>query len=251
MNIIFLGKSKESSCKALKHLLKKNQKVVYAVIPSGESDLRNLCEKEKINIISDLELYEKIKKNVKELENIDLVISFLFWKKIKQPLISLGKKGCINFHPAPLPEYRGVGGYNFAILDNLNYWGVSSHYVDVEIDTGKIIQVDKFEIDEKITAIELEKLSQIKLLDNFKLTMEKFITGFEIKGIEQGEGKYIDKKMLEKSKEVFLDDDEEIIDKKIRAFWFPPYNGAFIKIGNKKYTLTNEELLKKISKKEI
>lgn len=251
MNIIFLGKSKESSCKALEHLLKKNQRVVYAVIPSGESSLRNLCEKEKINIISDSELYEKIEKNVKELENIDLVISFLFWKKIKQPLISLGEKGCINFHPAPLPEYRGVGGYNFAILDKLNYWGVSSHYVDVEIDTGKIIQVDKFDISEKVTAIELEKLSQIKLLDNFKLTIKKFINGFEIKGIEQGEGKYIDKKMLEKSKEVFLDDSEEIIDKKIRAFWFPPYDGAFIKIGNKKYTLANEELLKKISKKEI
>ena len=62
--------------------------------------------------------------------DVDLVISFLFWNRIREPLISLGRVGCLNFHPAPLPDLRGVGGYNVAVLEGLREWGVSCHFVD-------------------------------------------------------------------------------------------------------------------------
>ena len=43
---------------------------------------------------------------------------------------ALGRIGCLNFHPAPLPDLRGVGGYNVAILEGMREWGVSCHFVD-------------------------------------------------------------------------------------------------------------------------
>ena len=38
------------------------------------------------------------------------------------------------------------------------------------------------------------------------------------------------------------------LDKMIKAFWFPPYNGAGFYINNQYYTLVNQELLIEISK---
>ena len=79
--------------------------------------------------------------------DVDVVISFLFWKLIREPLISLGRVGCLNFHPAPLPDFRGVGGYNVAILEGLSSWGVSCHFVDERFDTGDVVEVERFPID--------------------------------------------------------------------------------------------------------
>ncbi len=247
MKVIFMGKNKESSCMALEYLLENNIEVVYAIVPENKSEIGEICKKNNIEIIKDTELYELIKMKDEKLKNIDLVLSFLFWKKIKKPIIDLSKKGCVNFHPAPLPEYRGVGGYNFAILDDLDYWGVSSHYVDETIDTGQIIKVQKFFIDkENINTIELEKLSQEKLLELFKEFVKDILENKPITSTKQSNGKYINKEMLEKSKEITINSKKEDIDKKIRAFWFPPYNGAYIEIDGKKYTLINDEMLKKI-----
>ena len=66
-------------------------------------------------------------------DDVDLVISFLFWKRIREPLLSLGRIGCLNFHPAPLPDMRGVGGYNVAVLEGMSEWGVSCHFVDARL----------------------------------------------------------------------------------------------------------------------
>ena len=43
---------------------------------------------------------------------------------------------------------------------------------------------------------------------------------------------------------------EEDLDTKIRAFWFPPYDGAYVEINGKKYTLVNEEILKTLQDKD-
>ena len=72
-----------------------------------------------------------------DLEGTDLVLSFLFWRLIRPPLIDLGRIGCLNFHPAPLPDWRGLGGYNVAVLEGLTEWGVSAHFVDEELRHGR------------------------------------------------------------------------------------------------------------------
>lgn len=247
MKVIFMAKGKVSSIEALKYLIFKKIKVVYAIVPNNDLEIKKICEENNIMICSDIELYEKIERKDKRIEGIDIVISFLFWKKIKYPIISLAKYGCINFHPAPLPEYRGLGGYNFAVLDELEYWGVSAHYVDEKIDTGKIIKTKRFPIDKaNISALFLEKISQNKLLELYTEVIEELISNKKLNSEIQNEGRYITKLELEESKRVLLNDSKDIVDKKIRAFWFPPYTGAFIEIDGERYTLINEKILKNL-----
>ena len=43
-------------------------------------------------------------------------------------------KGCINFHPS-LPKYRGVCGCSLALYYNDEYFGVTCHYINENIET--------------------------------------------------------------------------------------------------------------------
>ena len=186
----------------------------------------------------------------KKFKEIDFVISYLYPKKIEEYLIKLPKKGCINFHPAPLPEFRGFIPYTFGILEGFPYWGVTAHYIDEEFDTGDIIQVKKFDSDLKIeTSQSLERKSQIHLFKLFKETINKISKGKELSRKKQAKGRYFSKKKFEDLRRINEKDTIEIINKKIRAFWYPPHPGAYIKINGKEFSLINKELLEYISKK--
>lgn len=178
---------------------------------------------------------------------IDLVTSYLYWRKIRKPLIEGPRYGCINFHPAILPDWKGCGGYNIAILKKLPKWGVTAHYVNEDIDTGKIIRVNKFDFDHTTaTAKSLEKVSQEELVKLYKdIILEVKEKGIlETLDIDNNEGTYISRQQMNEMKEIKLDElSKEDIDNKIRAFWFPPYDGAYIEVNGQKYTLVDKKIL--------
>jgi len=41
------------------------------------------------------------------LTDFDLGVSYCYPRKITEPLLSTPKKGFVNFHPGPLPKYKG------------------------------------------------------------------------------------------------------------------------------------------------
>ncbi len=254
-----MGKNKLSAVEGLRYLVEKGFEVVAVVAPpsseishDGESLFDASCDL-NIPVTTDVELYERLNSESGrtgfDLGNVDLVISFLFWKKIKKPLIDLPRLGCINFHPAPLPDVRGVAGYNIAIYDRLPSWGVSAHFVDEFFDTGDIIEVSRFDIDpDNETAYSLEAKSQSMLVDLFKRVMDMVQRGTSLPRSPQGEGRYISKPDFEKLRKIQPEDTLEEIERKIRAFWFPPHGGAFVEIHGKEFTLVDERRLQEIAR---
>ncbi len=261
MEVIFLGKNKPSVIKALQFVL--DAKISVKAIVSGsfhsdkdlEDGLSKIAKKYDIPFMSDLQINsilvdkQKLKDNFGE---IDLIISYLYPKKIKEKLIELPKIGCINFHPAPLPEFRGVSPYCFGILEEFPYWGVTCHFIDKEFDSGDIIKVNKFDVDlKKETSFSLEQKSQIHLLELFKNIIKIIFEEKNLPREKQHDGKYFSQKDFERLRQINENDSEEVISKKIRAFWYPPFPGAYIKIQNKEYTVINDDMLKKITKEKI
>ena len=185
---------------------------------------------------------------------IDLVTSYLYWRKIRKPLIEGPKYGCINFHPAILPDWKGCGGYNIAILNRLPQWGATAHYVNEDIDTGKIIRVDKFDFDYTIaTAQTLEKETQDVLINLYKdIVLEVKEKGLlETVDVDNSKGIYISRKQMNEMKEIKLEDlNDSNLDNKVRAFWFPPYDGAYIEISGTKYTLVDKKILDSLVDKD-
>src|SRR3989344_1879033 len=184
-NVIFMGK-KPLAVSAFEYLLQRgiNVKLVVAMVDEPfENNLANAALSHGIPLYTDpKEIYELIDSGDEMFRDVDLVISYLFWKRMKNGLIKLPKWGCVNFHPAPLPDYKGRAGYNTAILDQRPEFGVSAHYIDSEdFDSGPIIKVLKFSIDPEVeTAFSLERTSQIKLYDLFREVVDLFSSGGEI-----------------------------------------------------------------------
>lgn len=179
-----------------------------------------------------------------EREPIDLVVSYLYWRKIRKPLIENPAYGCINFHPAILPDWRGTAGYNVAILNKLSTWGATAHYVSPEIDAGNIIKVFDFKFDYRIETVKtLEKKTQEIQMELYKSVILDVMEKGILPSTEQKpeDGVYISRDQMEAMKKI--DPDKDDIDLKIRAFWFPPYDGAYVTINGKNYTLINRDIL--------
>ena len=116
------------------------------------------------------------------------MLSFLFWKRLRAPLIELGRIGCLNFHPAPLPDMRGMGGFNVAILEGFAEWGVSGHFVDEDFDTGDLVRVDRFPIEPDATALSLDIESQVRLLALFQDVVDMAVDGHRAAAHAPGRG---------------------------------------------------------------
>lgn len=258
MNILLLGRKKWSVL-ALEYLLENDYNIIGVVGKSKKEELdgeygtlTSLAEKHHIPVYNYKEIYELIDPLSKTFDgkNVDIVVSYLFWGKLKKELLNIAKVAPINFHPAPLPEYQGLGGYNAAIMDEADYYGVSAHIMSENIDAGDILKVNKFYIEKNETAYSLEQKSMQELLNVFKeIFSNNFDTFLKNKYKNQvGEGRYINKSEFENMKFIEEHDSQEIIDKKIRAFWYPPYEGAKIKMGDKYYTVIDSRILQDISR---
>jgi phosphoribosylglycinamide formyltransferase-1 len=75
----------------------------------------------------------------------DWIISFKSDLILDELVICSAKKNAINFHPSS-PKYRGIGGYQYAVDNRDEYFGATCHYMDKNVDHGKIIKTIAFEI---------------------------------------------------------------------------------------------------------
>ena len=248
-----MGKHKRSAVRALEHLVARGCDVRAVVSPPDPGDaapaqrLDEAARRHGIALVSDDELYAAIEApggGAVDLDGVDLVLSFLFWRRIRAPLIELGRLGCLNFHPAPLPEMRGVGGYNVAVLEGFERWGVSAHFVDEGFDTGDLVRVDRFPIAaESETAFSLDLRSQEHLLEVFRWTIDRTLVGEPLPREAQGEGRYVDRAQFEAMRRVEHTDPPKLTERRIRAFWYPPYDGATIELAGRTLTLVDRRLL--------
>ncbi len=107
------------------------------------------------------------------IKSFDLGISYCYPRKITNPLLSTPKKGFVNYHPGPLPNYKGPNEYEEAIKNQEIQWGVTVHEMNEDYDTGKIIKIDKFTLHEPPTSIEeLGAISHYFLFNLFKKTVQ-------------------------------------------------------------------------------
>lgn len=247
MKVVFMGKCKRSAARALDWLVERGAEV--AAVVSAEPDdmtvesqrLDLVAKRHGLPLVTDEDIYAAID----EYDDVDVVISFLFWKRIRAPLIELGRIGCLNFHPAPLPDIRGVGGYNVAVLEGMGEWGVSCHFVDADFDTGDLVQVDRFPIDpERATALSLDIQSQRRLGALFEDVMARVLANEELPREPQGEGRYFSREDFERLRLVRPGDD---VERKLRAFWYPPWPGAVMEVDGREVTLVDERLLAELA----
>ena len=162
----------------------------------------------------------------------------MWWPKIiSRKLIKSVDSNCINIHPSYLPYFKGKDPNFWSILSN-GPFGVSIHYVDEKIDSGRIIfrkKINNFDFTNN--AEDLYKLSKKEILSIFKKKYKVLRTKKKLKTLKNISNNINYRKdMIKKSKLILKKKYKaEYILNLLRAKTFPPHKGVLFKKNGKTY----------------
>jgi methionyl-tRNA formyltransferase len=90
---------------------------------------------------------------IDELKNLeaDLFVVVAF-RMLPEIVWRLPAKGTFNLHGSLLPRYRGAAPINWAVINGDKETGVTTFFIEKDIDTGNIIFQEKLSISDKDTA---------------------------------------------------------------------------------------------------
>jgi len=145
----------EFAVPCLDSLLKAGYNVVGVITapdrPAGRgkkirfSAVKEFALNNKLNILQPTNLknldFQKTLKNLNA--DIQVVVAF---RMLPEAVWNMPPMGSINLHASLLPNYRGAAPINWAIINGEKETGVSTFFLQHEIDTGKIIFQEKIEI---------------------------------------------------------------------------------------------------------
>lgn len=77
--------------------------------------------------------------------NADLQVVVAF-RMLPEVVWSMPRYGTFNVHAALLPQYRGAAPINWAVINGETQTGVTTFFLDHDIDTGRIIMQRTFDI---------------------------------------------------------------------------------------------------------
>jgi methionyl-tRNA formyltransferase len=120
----------------------------------NESAVKKFAFQKELNILQPTNL--KDEQFINELQNLnaDLFVVVAF-RMLPEIVWAMPPKGTINLHASLLPNYRGAAPINWAIINGEKETGVTTFFIEKEIDTGKVIERATIEIDENETVGEL------------------------------------------------------------------------------------------------
>ncbi len=168
--IVFMG-TPEFAVTILDELLKNDFNIVGVITapdkPAGrgqklsESDVKKYAAEKNLNILQPTNL--KDESFISELESLhaDLFVVVAF-RMLPEIVWAMPPKGTINLHASILPNYRGAAPINWVVMNGEKQSGVTTFFIEKEIDTGKIIERSYVDIDENETVGELhDRLMQL------------------------------------------------------------------------------------------
>ncbi len=259
LKIIFMG-TPEFAAFALQSLIENGYNVVAAVTvpdkPAGRGRKLQQSAVKKYALDKNIELLqpEKLKDNsfIDKLAtfNADLYIVVAF-RMLPKIVWAMPKLGTFNLHASLLPQYRGAAPINWAVINGEKTSGVSTFFIDKEIDTGNIILQQEIEITQTDTAGSLhDKIMHVgaKLINDTIDTIAE--GGYELKSqsslISNNEELKPAPKIFKNDCLIDWTEGEEKIYNFIRGL--SPYPGAWTKIKDEE---KGKELSLKIFETEL
>lgn len=178
-----------------------------------------------------------------KISDIDPNLALVFgWGKIfKDEFLSRFHGRILNMHTAPLPRYRGAGGFSWQVMHNERNVTVTIHQMVREIDAGSILFQETAALDEEKIYPETVKNMRYELMNErviprllSLLKEEKELVLFPQ---NQDEAEYFPRLFTPENGFIDFSWDVESVESFIRAFSYP-YPGSTVRYGSDKYRIT-------------
>ena len=100
-----------------------------------------------------------------------------FMKILSKNFIKKFKGKILNIHPSLLPKYKGLNTHEKALINKEKYSGCTVHFVNSELDSGKIILQKRVKISKNETK---DSLANKILVQEHKLYPEAILKIFNL-----------------------------------------------------------------------
>ena len=163
LRIIFMG-TPEFAVASLEILVKNGYNVVAVITapdkPAGrgqilhESAVKQFASLHGITVLQPLKLKDPEFLDILKSFNANLQIVVAF-RMLPELVWAMPALGTFNLHASLLPDYRGAAPINRAVMNGEKITGLSTFFLQQEIDTGDVIMQEKISIGDDETAGEL------------------------------------------------------------------------------------------------
>lgn len=248
MRIIIIGEDKFSAA-GLEAILEEKNEVPLVLTPHGNPDARILKKIAEKNGVPVQEIHNpntpEIEKMVTELQP-ELLFLIHYNRIIKHNIYSIPQKGTINIHPSRLPDYRGQTPQHWAVIHGEKEIGLTTHFVDNDVDSGDIICQEIFKINDDTYIAEIQQM----LYNSYKNIIVETLKRIE-------DPTFIPRKQIITSEKIFplikpenceIDKNQSVTEiyNRIRALSLPYFGAPY-----QQYRFFKAHILPPIQEKEI
>ena len=209
MKIIFFGTPLFAAVN-LTFLIDSGFEIVAVVTPvdskSGRGKVEKPCEVKVVALDNDIPILqpEKLKSSnfIQKLQSFkaDVFIVVAF-RMLPEVVWKIPKEGTINLHTSLLPNYRGAAPINWVLINGESETGVTTFFIDHNIDSGEIITQRNIKIRTSTTAAELHNellyLGNDALLATIEMIKDKSVSStIQTNNLRNSEAPKISKELL-------------------------------------------------------
>jgi methionyl-tRNA formyltransferase len=164
MRIVFMG-TPESAVPSLERLLTDGHQVVAVWTqpdkPAGRGDkmhsppIKEFALKHGLPVVQPKKIKTQEAKELFASYDADVALVVAYGRILPPEFLRAPRRGCINVHFSLLPLYRGAAPANWAIVNGETKTGVTTMFIEEELDSGPILLQRETMIGQTETAPEL------------------------------------------------------------------------------------------------
>ncbi|MGM0436831.1 MAG: methionyl-tRNA formyltransferase [Bacillota bacterium] len=172
MDILFMG-SPDFAVESLERLYNSDKINIKAVISQpdrkkgrGQKRQATAVKEKAVNLGLNVLTSNNVNKEdfIQKIKSYqpEAIVVVAFGQKLSKEILTFPKYGCINLHASLLPKYRGSSPIHQAIINGDEKTGVTTMYMDEELDKGDIIYQKEIKIDYEDTVGDLHDKLALK-----------------------------------------------------------------------------------------
>lgn len=171
MRIVFMG-TPEAAIPSLRRLLQDGHEIVSVWTqpdkPAGRGDkmhsppIKDFASALHLPVEQPAKIKTEQAKELFASYKADVAVVVAYGRILPTEYLTAPRRGCINVHFSLLPHYRGAAPVNWAIVSGEQKTGVTTMFIEEELDSGPILLQRETMIGEAETAPELmQRLAEI------------------------------------------------------------------------------------------
>lgn len=179
---VFMG-TPDFACPTLQKLIERGDNIVAVVTqpdrPKGRGQklmpppVKELAEQNNIPVYQPLKVRDPAFVEIIRDLKPDVIVVVAFGQILPKALLDIPPFGCINVHASLLPRYRGAAPLNWCIINGETETGVTTMLMDVGLDTGDMLLIEKTPLDENEDIQSLHDRMSLMGADLLSKTLDK------------------------------------------------------------------------------